>query len=32
MTVVTVPNVGHAPILTEDAVRDVLRDFVRRCG
>jgi pimeloyl-ACP methyl ester carboxylesterase len=28
MTVVTVPGVGHAPILTEDAVRDVLRDFV----
>jgi pimeloyl-ACP methyl ester carboxylesterase len=28
MTVVTVPNVGHAPILTEDAVRDALRDFI----
>ncbi len=28
MTVVTVPGVGHAPVLTEDAVRDVLRDFV----
>jgi len=28
MTLVTVPGVGHAPILTEDAVRDVLRDFV----
>ncbi len=28
MTVVTVPDVGHAPILTEDAVRDVLREFI----
>jgi pimeloyl-ACP methyl ester carboxylesterase len=28
MTVVTVPGIGHAPILTEDVVRDVLRDFV----
>lgn len=28
MTVVTVTGVGHAPILTEDAVRDALRDFV----
>ena len=27
MTVVTVPGVGHAPILTEAAVRDPLRDF-----
>jgi pimeloyl-ACP methyl ester carboxylesterase len=30
MTVVTVPGVGHAPILTEDAVRDVLARFLRR--
>jgi pimeloyl-ACP methyl ester carboxylesterase len=30
MTVVTVPDVGHAPILTEAAVRDVLRDFITR--
>jgi pimeloyl-ACP methyl ester carboxylesterase len=30
MTVVTVPDVGHAPILTEAAVCDVLRDFVLR--
>jgi len=29
MTVVTVPNVGHAPILTEDAVRDTLREFLQ---
>jgi pimeloyl-ACP methyl ester carboxylesterase len=28
MTVVTVPGIGHAPILTEAAVRDALRDFV----
>lgn len=28
MTVVTVPGVGHAPILTEDAIRDTLRAFV----
>jgi pimeloyl-ACP methyl ester carboxylesterase len=28
MTMVTVPGVGHAPILTEDAVRDRLREFV----
>ena len=28
MTVVTVPDVGHAPILTEDAIRDTLRAFV----
>jgi pimeloyl-ACP methyl ester carboxylesterase len=30
MTVVTVPGVGHAPILTEDAVRDALAGFLRR--
>ena len=30
MSVVTVPGVGHAPILTEDAVRDALREFVGR--
>jgi pimeloyl-ACP methyl ester carboxylesterase len=29
MTVVTVPGVGHAPILTEDEVRVPLCDFVR---
>jgi pimeloyl-ACP methyl ester carboxylesterase len=28
MLVVTVPGVGHAPILTEDAIRDTLRAFV----
>jgi pimeloyl-ACP methyl ester carboxylesterase len=28
MTVVTVPGIGHAPILTEDMVRDKLREFV----
>jgi pimeloyl-ACP methyl ester carboxylesterase len=28
MTVVTVPGIGHAPILTEAVVRDALRDFV----
>jgi pimeloyl-ACP methyl ester carboxylesterase len=28
MTVVTVPNVGHAPILTEDAVRTAVSTFV----
>jgi pimeloyl-ACP methyl ester carboxylesterase len=28
MTLVTVPGVGHAPILTEEAVRDTLHDFV----
>lgn len=28
MTVVTVPGVGHAPILTEDAIRDTLREFL----
>jgi pimeloyl-ACP methyl ester carboxylesterase len=28
MTVATVPDVGHAPILTEDPVRDVLREFI----
>ena len=28
MTVVTVPGVGHAPVLTEDAIRDTLRAFV----
>jgi pimeloyl-ACP methyl ester carboxylesterase len=28
MTVVTVPGVGHAPILTEDAIRDRLCAFV----
>jgi pimeloyl-ACP methyl ester carboxylesterase len=28
MTVVSVPGVGHAPILTEDAIRDTLRAFV----
>jgi pimeloyl-ACP methyl ester carboxylesterase len=30
MTVVTVPGVGHAPILTEDAVRDTLCAFMTR--
>jgi pimeloyl-ACP methyl ester carboxylesterase len=30
MTVVTVPGVGHAPILTEDAIRDTLCAFVTR--
>lgn len=30
MSVVTVPGVGHAPVLTEDAVRDTLRTFVGR--
>lgn len=30
MIVATVPNVGHAPILTEDPVRDVLREFISR--
>ena len=29
MTVVTVPGVGHAPVLTEDVVRDALAAFVR---
>jgi pimeloyl-ACP methyl ester carboxylesterase len=29
MTVVTVPDVGHAPILTEDTVQDTLREFLR---
>jgi pimeloyl-ACP methyl ester carboxylesterase len=29
MTVVTVPGVGHAPILTEDAVRDTLSEFLQ---
>jgi pimeloyl-ACP methyl ester carboxylesterase len=28
MTIVTVPGVGHAPILTEAAVRDTLSDFL----
>ena len=28
MAVVTVPGVGHAPILTENAVREVIRNFV----
>jgi pimeloyl-ACP methyl ester carboxylesterase len=28
MTVVTVPGVGHAPILTEDGIRDILREFI----
>jgi pimeloyl-ACP methyl ester carboxylesterase len=28
MAVVTVPGVGHAPILTEDAVRDTLASFL----
>jgi pimeloyl-ACP methyl ester carboxylesterase len=28
MMMVTVPDVGHAPILTEDEVRDALRDFI----
>jgi pimeloyl-ACP methyl ester carboxylesterase len=30
MTVVTVPGIGHAPILTEAAVRDTLCEFVAR--
>lgn len=30
MTVVTVPGVGHAPILTEDSIRDTLCEFVCR--
>ena len=30
MTVVTVPDVGHAPILTEAAVRDTLAAFLTR--
>ena len=30
LTVVTVPGVGHAPILTEDQVRGPLRDFISR--
>jgi pimeloyl-ACP methyl ester carboxylesterase len=32
MSVVTVPGVGHAPVLTEDAVRDRLVEFVERAG
>jgi pimeloyl-ACP methyl ester carboxylesterase len=30
MTIVTVPGVGHAPVLTEDEVRDALRAFVSK--
>ena len=30
MTVVEVPGVGHAPILTEDAVRDTLAAFLTK--
>ena len=29
LTLVTVPGVGHAPTLAEDAVREVLMDFLR---
>jgi pimeloyl-ACP methyl ester carboxylesterase len=32
LTVVEVPGVGHAPILTEDAVREVLSRFVEALG
>jgi pimeloyl-ACP methyl ester carboxylesterase len=32
MAVVTVPDVGHAPVLTEAAVRDTLCAFVERIG